>query len=116
MENLKINESVDLWMEENKKCFFPSDIPYLDEKLREMTLEEFVAFKNVELRNPLGMLLLAIFFGGLGVDCFMLGDKQRGVIKLLTVGLFGIFTWIDIFNAQNRTKKYNFTKVLERIK
>ncbi|MDR1002111.1 MAG: TM2 domain-containing protein [Oscillospiraceae bacterium] len=40
--------------------------------------------------------LLAIFLGGLGIDRFYLGYTGMGVLKLLTLGGFGVITFIDV--------------------
>jgi TM2 domain-containing membrane protein YozV len=41
-------------------------------------------------------LLLSIFFGGFGVDRFYVGKVGTGVLKLLTIGGFGIWYLVDI--------------------
>ncbi|MBQ5953670.1 MAG: NINE protein [Lachnospiraceae bacterium] len=43
-------------------------------------------------------LILSILLGGLGVDRFYLGYTGMGILKLLTVGCFGILSLIDIIN------------------
>ncbi|MGA8116142.1 MAG: NINE protein [Actinocatenispora sp.] len=47
-------------------------------------------------RNWLAALLLSIFLGVLGIDAFYLGQVGKGVLKLLTGGLFGILWIVDI--------------------
>ena len=42
----------------------------------------------------------------------MIGDIGLGVLKLLTFGVFGIFTIIDWFLISGRTKEKNFNQVM----
>ena len=58
------------------------------------------------------ILIISIFLGGLGIDRFMIGDIGLGVLKLLTFGVFGIFTIIDWFLISGRTKEKNFNQVM----
>jgi len=58
-------------------------------------------------------LLISVFLGSYGVDRFMLGDTTMGVIKLLTCGGCGIWTIIDWFSIINKTKEYNYKKIIE---
>jgi len=39
--------------------------------------------------------LLSLFLGGLGIDRFYLGYMGMGILKFLTIGLFGILWVID---------------------
>lgn len=41
-------------------------------------------------------LLLSIFLGLYGIDSFYLGKTGKGLLKLFTLGLFGILYIIDI--------------------
>jgi len=40
-------------------------------------------------------VLLSFFLGGLGIDRFYLGYTCIGILKLFTLGCFGILTLID---------------------
>jgi hypothetical protein len=53
-------------------------------------------------------LLLSFFLGYFGVDRFYLGDIGWGILKLITVGGFGIWWVIDlIFIATGKTRDKN---------
>ena len=47
-------------------------------------------------KNKLTAILLSVFVGGLGIDRFYLGYTGLGVVKLLTLGGFGIWSLIDL--------------------
>jgi hypothetical protein len=46
-------------------------------------------------KTQVAALLLCFFLGGLGIHRFYLGDTWQGVVQLLTLGVFGIWTLID---------------------
>lgn len=52
--------------------------------------------RNMATKNKLTAILLSIFTGGLGIDRFYLGYTGLGVVKLLTMGGFGIWALIDL--------------------
>ncbi len=47
-------------------------------------------------RDWLVALLLSIFVGSLGVDRFYLGKVGTGILKLVTLGGFGVWWLIDV--------------------
>lgn len=52
-------------------------------------------------------LMLFTLIGVAGVQHFYLGKIGRGVLWLLTLGLFGIGTIIDLFTLPSQTKTIN---------
>ncbi|MBR9704843.1 TM2 domain-containing protein [Candidatus Pacearchaeota archaeon] len=54
------------------------------------------------------VLLMSIFFGGLGVDRFIMGKIGTGILKLITFGGFGIWWLIDLILI---IVKYDFKDV-----
>lgn len=52
--------------------------------------------KEVRKVNWVLVLVMSIIFGGLGVDRFILGKIGTGLLKLFTLGGFGIWWLVDI--------------------
>ncbi|MGC5172852.1 TM2 domain-containing protein [Microbacterium sp. DT81.1] len=52
--------------------------------------------EQVSPKSWLATLLLSIFLGELGIDRFYLGKVGTGILKLLTLGGFGIWWLIDV--------------------
>ncbi|GBQ13301.1 hypothetical protein CFR78_14345 [Komagataeibacter rhaeticus] len=48
-------------------------------------------------KNPVIAFGLSAFLGFFGIDIFYIGDTMLGVIKLITLGGFGIWSLIDLF-------------------
>lgn len=53
-------------------------------------------------------LLMSIFFGSLGVDRFILGHIGLGILKLITLGGFGVWWLVDVILIAS---KYQFKNV-----
>ena len=105
-------QKIDMFIMNNQK-FFPSEkVMFLKEKLLALDDNKFAMISTIELKDPTTNLILSLFFGGLGVDRFMLGDTGMGVLKLLTGGLCGILTIVDWFSIQKKTKEFNFNKIM----
>ena len=54
------------------------------------------AREQVSPKSWLATLLLSIFLGELGIDRFYLGKVGTGILKLITLGGFGIWWLIDV--------------------
>lgn len=77
-------QTVDNYIILNQK-YFPGDkILFLKERLYAMDEQRFSMLSTVELKDPVVILIISIFLGGLGIDRFMIGDIGLGVLKLLT--------------------------------
>ena len=106
------SQKLDMYIMTNQK-FFPNEkIMYLKEKLLQLDDSKFSLVSVVELKDPTTILLISLFLGPLGIDRFMLEDTGMGVLKLLTAGVCGVLTIIDWFTISNKTKEYNFNKLM----
>ncbi|PHR60448.1 MAG: hypothetical protein COA43_06965 [Robiginitomaculum sp.] len=74
--------------------------------------EQDIFFNELERkeRNPVAMFGLNIFLGGLGIDRFVIGDIGLGILKLITMGGFGVWILVDCFLIGNRTRLRNIEK------
>jgi TM2 domain-containing membrane protein YozV len=59
-------------------------------------------------KNWIAALLLSILVGGLGIDRFYMGYIGLGILKLITLGGFGIWWLIDLILV---AMKHDFAKV-----
>ncbi len=50
------------------------------------------------------VLIMSIFFGSLGVDRFIMGKVGTGILKLITLGGFGVWWLIDIILIATKHK------------
>ena len=65
-------------------------------------------------KDYLGALLLSIFVGMLGVDRFYLGHTGTGILKVLSVGGFGIWFLLDIFLIATEQMKDSEGNLVEK--
>jgi TM2 domain-containing membrane protein YozV len=66
-------------------------------------------------KSQTAALLLSIFLGGLGIDRFYLGYTLLGILKLITLGGFGIWYVIDlilIITGDLQPKNGSYSKTL----
>ena len=73
----------------------------------------FTSQYNSERKDRTIALILSILLGVLGVDRFYVGDTGIGILKLLTLGICGIFAFIDWFLIMGRADQFNRNKARE---
>ena len=69
----------------------------------------------LNLKSPMTGLILGLFLGGLGVDRFYKGDIGLGILKIVTLGGFGIWILVDLFIVGKGIRKDNLQKVMMAI-
>jgi TM2 domain-containing membrane protein YozV len=78
------------------------------QRLPESRRGEFAMAYHARHKDRSTALLLSLFFGGLGVDRFYLGQVGLGVAKLLGVWFtFGLWWLIDLFLIMRAADRYN---------
>ena len=109
------SNKVDMYLAQYAKMLPSNKLPMLKQALLSMDESKFFYAQSVDFADPTTTLIISILLGSLGVDRFMLGDVGMGILKLLTCG--GCYIWwiVDMINAQDRTKEYNFQKLREAL-
>lgn len=115
-KNIMESNKIDMWLAMNSSMLPTAKIPFLKQQLESLDESKLIYLQSVDFKNPTTILIISILVGSLGIDRFMLGDAGMGVLKLLTCG--GAYIWwiVDMINAQDRTKEYNFNKLREALR
>jgi TM2 domain-containing membrane protein YozV len=64
-------------------------------------------------KDPAVSLILSLTFGTFGIDRFYIGNVVLGILKLITVGGFFIWTFIDWFLIMGATRRANVSIATE---
>ncbi len=109
------SQKVDLFLVSNQKYFEPGQILFIKDRLLTLADDKFALICSLDYKDPTILLLISIFVGSFGIDRFLIGDTGLGVAKLLTGGGCGIWTIVDWFLIQGRTREQNYLKLLQVI-
>lgn len=99
------------WLVANRKKLTPRHLEIVRKQMESMDDNKIIALSAAELKDPMLMLVIEIFFGEFGIHRFMLGDFGMGIFELLTGGLCGLLWLIDLFTVISQTKKYNYNQI-----
>ena len=69
--------------------------------------DNFDLYFGAREKDPAVSLALGLYLGTFGVDRFYVGNIILGVLKLITLGGFFIWTIIDWFLIMNATRRAN---------
>ncbi len=92
---------------ESKK-FRVGDLGMIRNMMQDLTDSQLAAVTGDSYKDPTISLILSILCGSLGIDRFYIGDTGQGIGKLLTLGGLGVWTIIDWFHIQEKTKINNY--------
>ena len=104
-------EKVETFIMTNSKYFPEGSLFALKDKLLNLDDSKSAMLYSLEFKDPTTMIIVSFFLGGLGVDRFMLGDTGLGILKLLTCGVCGIMSLIDLFLVGKRAREKNYEKL-----
>ncbi len=91
--------------------FPPEKTMFVRDQLLATDASRLPLLQATTFRDPVMMLVLSLFFGGLGVDRFLLGQTGLGIAKLLTCGGLGVWTIVDWFLVMGMTREQNYQKL-----
>ena len=110
MDSQKLN----LFFIQNAKYFTSLQAADLRERMATLN-DESVLLCTSQLKDPVVMLLISFFAGGLGIDRFILEDIGIGIGKLLTCGCCGLWWLVDLIYIMDATRDKNYQTMLTAI-
>lgn len=99
----------------NGKMFSSTDLIEVKKQLESLTPEQIQSLSAVEFLDPTINLLVSVVAGGFGADRFLIGQTDKAIIKLVTLGGLGIWWIVDWFQIQDLTMKSNMKKFNENL-
>lgn len=96
----------------NGKYFDNEQLVHLRERLYSISEDRFSMLGALKFKSPGTALALSIFFGGIGVDRFYIGDTGMGLGKLFTGGGCGIWAFVDWFLIKKAARRKNYEKLM----
>lgn len=105
----------ELWFNDNKNYFNEETQPIVYTQLENFSDAQFEILCETKLKKPNLSVILALLFGMYGADRFYLGSVSVGLVKIFTLGVFGIVYIVDIFTAKRRAYEYNYASFMEII-
>jgi TM2 domain-containing membrane protein YozV len=108
-------QKIDMFLAQNAEKLPKDKVLVLKDALEKLDDSKAMFVQTVDFKDPTTVLIISILIGSLGIDRFMLGEAGLGIAKLLTCG--GCYIWwiIDMVNAQDRTRQYNYKKLQEAL-
>lgn len=104
---------VDLFLLQNRRYFSERDWPVIRSILFRVDDSRWDSLLVMRLKDPTLALVFSFFLGTLGIDRFYVGNVGLGLLKLLTAGLGGLWTFIDWFLIMRAARNAN-CRALER--
>ena len=116
MNNTPPRESLDYFLLVHGQKFPADKLPEVEKCLRSLSESERTSLFSLKLKDPTLALLLSFFFGTFAVDRFYIGNIITGILKLITIGGFGIWTVVDWFFISKITRQQNYELLMNHFK
>ena len=94
----------------HKNYFEEFELDMLKDDLKKLSPVELKLFMNANFVNPNANFTISLLTSVLGIDRFVIGQTDIGLVKLLTAGGLGVWAIIDWFQIKRLTQEYNFNK------
>lgn len=102
---------IDMFILTNGNKLPENKVLLLREKLESVDDSKWAVLSSIQFKDPTIALILSLFLGVLGIDRFYIGSTGLGIVKLLTLGIFYIGAFVDLFLIYGATKEQNFKKI-----
>jgi TM2 domain-containing membrane protein YozV len=109
------SNQINLFMTINNSFFREDKLILVRQQLERLDESKFAPLQSVQYKNPTTLFLFSFFLGYLGVDRFMLGQTGLGILKLITFGGLGLWTFIDWFLIMGATRDANYKKFIQAV-
>ena len=87
-------------------------IPVLRSNMLQCSLRRLQSIQSLNCRRVYNMQFISIILGWSGIDRMLLGDIGIGLLKLFTLGGFGIIMLFDWLTIAHKTRRYNYIEVM----
>jgi TM2 domain-containing membrane protein YozV len=106
-------QKIDMFLAQNAEKLPKDKVMIIQDALQKLDDSKAMMIQTIDFKDPTTILIFSILLGMWGIDRFVLGEAGLGVAKILTCG--GCYVWwiIDMVNAQDHTRQYNFKKLQE---
>lgn len=98
----------EIFMAENGAYLPPERFEFICQRLMVADESRLTRIAEIKFKNPVAMQAVSVLLGIFGVDCFLLGERKRGILKLLTLGGLGVLAVTDWFSIRKRTRERNY--------